>query len=433
MLNEDRFVPALNGYDPKQAEEDLKRKHKNILEECEDRGQKSGQMDIPKNDLDIDPFEDQIKAKYQQIIEEFHENQHGFLSEIFDKKYTVTLQELNDREEGVTIEKTELERENRYFRKKGEEIKKQYDDEKRNILNNEALKLAIRDCEESKKKMDNYSAIIGRNEPYIQFKPFWLYVIILGILGICEIPLNYQVFKYFREIPLLTLIMSCSIVFAVPLLSHFSGLFLKQRNEHVEYPYFATVSFLIIIGLSITTAFLRHGYMIKRINNIDNSLPIDLFAFFVISILLFFVGMLASFFAHEESHKLVQLYNDLHRKRLLKEDLEKEIQIEKNRLEIKFSQQKDYLESEHHNNEEVILGKNQKLRNLCHNYAGRYNQSLSYFQGKEHEIDSYYHEAIQIYRGANVQCRKTDPPKWKDLTSLEFRFDRYKIINVDEI
>ena len=62
-------------------------------------------------------------------------------------------------------------------------------------------------------------------------------------IGLAEVPLNYQVFKGFGEVPLLTVIMALSLVIGIPFSAHGGGKFLKQIKEQpVVYPLSPSIS-----------------------------------------------------------------------------------------------------------------------------------------------------------------------------------------------
>ena len=423
-----RFNPYQNGYDPKLAEEILNKKHQEFITKCKDFGEENGRLNIPISQND--PFELELRGAYQQLVEEFHRNQGGYLNDIYGKNYKKALDELKERENNPKIEIDEIDEENKSYNEKIANLKKEVEEKKRISLTRDELVEAEKKLDDTQEAMSELSKRIGRNQPFIKLKPYWFYVLLLGLIGFCEVPLNYQVFKSFRETPIFTLIMSGTLVLAIPLLSHFSGMFIKQRKEKSEYKKFALVSSTLIILLSIVTAYLRHYYLIERqsLQMIFN-IPIDIIAFFVISLLLFFVGMISSYFAHDESHELTLIYSELQHNRHRKERIERMINAEIEQENKSYYDEIDRMNFDHNKTIKSIQTRPEQLKEEIFKYAADYDSALNFFKAKEEEINQMYYIAVAKYREYNLKFRTKEPPNWDVPITLEFRFKNLSELN----
>ena len=166
--------------------------------------------------------------------------------------------------------------------------------------------------EKIKNRWEKVSAKHNRQELNIQFKPYWAYILLLFGIGIAEFPLNNQVFVSFRETPLLTLIMAGVLVITLPFLAHAAGKILKQVKERKIYPFIFIMLFLTVLAISYFTALLRTNYL-SELGVPQEQLFLDQWTFFTIGIILFMVGTIASFFAHDDSNEFSEVYKKYHR------------------------------------------------------------------------------------------------------------------------
>lgn len=410
----------------KSLEEFFTEHHKEILEECEEAGIEHGRAEIPGVAAEsTDPFESLIRGKYQKQIEELFAERRRTLDTIYDQKYSrikEQLDELLSKPEVLQgrLKKAEEERDRQIQVREDIHVENQ-----RNIGRDAAWTNVKKQHQDAERRLEDVASEVGRDRPFIQFRPFWFYVLVLIFIGICEIPLNYQVFKSFREIPLLTLIMAGTLVITLPLLAHSCGLFIKQRKEKPEYIYFGFAGLIIVLSLSYLTAYLRTEYIAARsMDAVLVSRHIDIMTFFVISVLLFFVGMISSYFAHDESHSLTVVYGEYlrveRRYRQKQAEIDRKFQIE----DQDYMKEKEKILLNFTNKKGEIEGEVERLRTLLKENAAVYDGNLHSLKGFERQINQNHKIAIFHYRDVNLKHRLNhqQPISWKELEDLELRF-----------
>jgi hypothetical protein len=285
------------------------------------------------------------------------------------------------------------------------------------------------------KRFEEIAKKIGREELHIQFRPFWAYVILILGIGIAEIPLNYQVFLEFRETPLLTLVMSLVLVITLPFLAHGSGKFLKQGKENKTYYALLAIAVGFIFAISYYTAELRTNYLaIKGIS--PERLVTDNWTFFVIGLILYFVGFIASYFAHDASIEFSEVYDRYHKVRAEHNKIQKRIHDQVTVEKENHTREREEAQNRFTQRKSEIVSKVEDLKKALHDAKGEHDKMLNYSRGLERKINQYCKEAIHHYRDTNLTYRTNhaQPKAWKtELPDLTLRFDAYpELSNYDE-
>lgn len=396
-------------------EKQLSDNHRQQLNKSREKGEEDGKRNLPAVDDDFTtPVEHEIRNRYQAEVESLYQNGKQVLNELQEKKLRSIeeeLKELDPQKIEKLIDEAELAKE-----KKINELTTNHLDTVKDIENSPHYQDKKKHFDRIRSRWEKVSDKHERQELNIQFKPYWAYVLLLFAIGIAEFPLNNQVFISFRETPLLTLIMAGVLVITLPFLAHAAGKVLKQSKERAIYPVVFIVLFLTIGTISYFTSLLRTHYL-SELGVQDAQLMLDQWTFFTIGIILFLVGTMASFFAHDSSHEFAQVYKKYHKE-------EKEFMVLQKEVSNKRATEKEHYDSERKRIQKEFAEKTDELKNRLRQLQVRkaeimvnYNKILAFCQGMERKINSNYKEAIFNYRDTNLTYRNNhkQPKSWGEL------------------
>ena len=96
-------------------------------------------------------------------------------------------------------------------------------------------------------------------------------------------------------------------------------------KERKIYPFLIILLVLVVVSISYLTSVLRTNY-VAELGAPDAELMLDQWTFFCYRIILFLVGTIASFFAHDESIEFTEVYHKFHKE----EEAYLKIQLEAN-------------------------------------------------------------------------------------------------------
>jgi|SaaInl1SG_22_DNA_1037389.scaffolds.fasta_scaffold01994_4 cation transport ATPase len=408
------------------TEELIKDFHKDQIKKQKEKGHEDGIRNMPNvEDTEITPHEHSIVSKYQGLLAKIFRTGRPDLDEYHDKEYVPLVQELeqltDDKKEELT---QDLENNHSKVLKN---LEANYYDNRQDNHNDLTLRNLKKDLQKAEDTFDEKSKILDRKTLNTQFKPYWAYLALIIVLGIAEIPMNNQVFTSFRETPLLTYIMSLVLVIAIPFLSHTSGKLIRQYKEQKQAKFLVPIIVIIITVLTYFTSILRVKYLATK-GVSASELDTDFWVFFILGLVLYLVGLLASYFAHDSSVDFPEIYKNYH---TLKKDLttkQKEIDIEDKRLTSEYQKQREQ-EQNRYNTELKSLQKNKDtLFRKIQNIAGSHDKILNSYKGLELMIEQFMNETIQAYRDHNWRSRNNhaQPVSWqKELPKLECYFENY--------
>ncbi len=403
--------------------------HETTIVECKEKGQEDGRRNSPLIDTTFQtPYEKGTMEKYQSYIETIASKGGQFLQEIFDKEVFPLEEELNRLENDPDYSINKLEEEKRELERKLQQARENHQDDLKVIENEPSwIESKIR-YDEINKRFKKVTDRVGRQELHIGM-PKWIYFIIIFAIGISELPINYQVFVSFRETPLLTFIMACILVIALPVLAHFSGKFLRQYKENKTYLWLLAIIFIGITSLSYFTAVLRKIYLSQKAGTSIEELNNDFWTFFIISMIIYLVGSIASFVTHDPSIEFTHVFNSYKKEKKkysLKSEEKYEIEKEERdryNIEIKKIQEGYTIARERIEN---LL---ETLRLDIAESKSKHDKALEYFRGFEQRVVSSCKEAINAYRDTNLTYRNNhkQPKYWEDkIPNLELRVKYYK-------
>lgn len=412
-----------------ELENRLTENHKNQLQKSKEKGEEDGKRNLPSvDDSFITPVEHEIRNKYQAEIEALYLNGGQVLNDLKDKNLSSINQKLQDLSEEKI--KEHLREEENIKNRKIEELNINHLDAVKDIENSPHYQASKKKFEKTKDRWEEVSQKHNRQEINIQFKPYWAYILLLFGIGIAEFPLNNQVFVSFRETPLLTLIMAGVLVITLPFLAHATGKLLKQIKERSFYPFVLIVLVITVVSISYFTALLRTAYL-SELGVAQEQLQLDKWTFFTIGIILFLVGSVASFFAHDDSNEFLTVYKKYHKE---EEDfwvLQKEVSDKRVAEKENFDSQRKQIQKEYSENTASLKNRLHELRTQKTEVSGSYNKILTICQGMERKINSHYQEAIYNYRDTNLMYRNNhkQPVSWSELVpTLQNHFSDLKEI-----
>lgn len=396
--------------------------NKAAQEQAKRLGEQDGTLNLPRTeDTMVSPNERMLKHEFQKMIAECWHAGKPYLDNPHLEYQTIGEEMDNIRTgEGADYDKALLKLEeqkrdakaflNQNYANKESELK-DYD------------KLVQRDYVQSKSVLAEVQDKVGRSSPIIHFKSTILYLLLLLGIGICEVPLNLQIFQKFGEAFFITIIMASSLAIAIPVLAHFTGVFIKQRKEKREYGWFALMAVLLFVVFNFGISIFRAYVLAEQVGESANQLNIVIFT--CLNLILFSIGVLAAYFRHDESYELEYAYEKFQKekKKYDKEKLELHART-KALSEEKSGKLKVILD-------DYLKGKMQLDRREENLFARRkeatrsYDELLNAFVAMEDYIDACYRTAVEQYRAANLMHRKNhlSPQSWQqEITGLEFKF-----------
>ena len=410
--------------------EKVSENHQNQLIKSKDKGEEDGKRNLPSVDDEFTtPVEFELRNKYQAEIELLYQNGKQVLEDLEHKKFSAINQSLEQLSE-EKIEMRVLEAEKTRDRKL-QELNENHLDTVKDIENSPHYQDSKKRFDKIKSRWENVTAKYNRQELNIQFKPYWAYVLLLFGIGIAEFPLNNQVFVSFRETPLLTLIMAGVLVITLPFLAHAAGKILKQMKERKIYPFIFIILFITVLTISYFTALLRSNYLLE-LGVSEEQLFLDRWTFFTIGIILFMVGSVASFFAHDDSNEFVEVYKKYHAEEKEFLLLQKEINTKRTIEKEHYDAERKQIQNSYSQKTEELKGMLQTLHKEKTDVSGNYNKILAFCQGMERNINNNFKEAIYNYRDTNLTYRNNhkQPKSWgKTVNDLNSYFSDIKALN----
>jgi hypothetical protein len=412
-----------------EVSEAFERKHKEYVQEAERRGEEDGRRNQPPVEATfISPYEKSLRAKYQTALSDLYKQGSQWLQELHDLKVKGLQKQLqdihNDPELANKKIKTALENRDRQIHQANDN----HLDKLKEIENEPSWQAVKRDYEESRDRFETIARKHGRKELYIHI-PLWVYIPLLIFIAVCEVPINYQVFVSFRETPMLTLIMAGVLVISLPFLAHGSGKFLRQFSENKTYLVLFIISVLLIVTLSYYTATLRMQYLSTKEGILPDHLRNDFWAFFMISLVLYFVGTIGSFLAHDPSIEFTEVHRHHMPKKLAYEKKDSEKHALERAERERFEREKRQIQDEFSRIKDEWDNIESTLDKALSRAVSEHDKVLVYLQGFEKKINNSFKDAVQLYRDRNMTFRNNhaQPRYWdQDITDLEFEFHHLK-------
>lgn len=272
------------------------------------------------------------------------------------------------------------------WEKEDEDLKGKYCDAKRDYL--VALKelnkeradkgLAEQKFEDALKKKRSSS-------DYPHMSPL-AYKLLIGFIAVGEMPLTAFVFQILGENKLFTFLFAAVLCVSLPVSAHFLGIMIREKLEPKKRIIFAT-TLLIFLGVLFAVAYMREkffeGQDVQEIWEVAMDPTVVTVVFITIQLFIFWVGTLASYFAHDPHQD---------RRRALKEfDDAKEKLV----VATKDAQNADAKVDK----AAEVLAKIEALREKVFNQ----------FCTKQKDFENRCHRMIEFYRKHNLRVRSDCP------------------------
>lgn len=402
--------------------EKIENLHQLLLKKAEQLGEQDGMLSLPREeDMAPSPNEGMLKHEYQKLLADCYHKGKPYL-DAPHLEYQTTVQKIDNFEQNKS---TILDREMSIIKQKKEDrlgfVEDEYETKKAKI--NSQDKYVQRDYSVAKKDLQVVQEKVGRQSPIIHFKSTIAYALLLLGIGICEVPLNLQIFQKFGEAFFITMIMAGSLAVAIPVLAHFTGVFVKQRKEKRDYTMFALLCVVLFGVFNFGISIFRANVLAENIAKEPDHLSMVIFT--CLNLILFIIGVLAAYFRHDESYELEYTYHRFQKEKKKYDVDKKEIQIRRQALDksrirdVKEVQQQYLQEKANLNSRRDRWIEHKKWASLL------YDELLNSFVGLEEYLDASYQTAIEKYRAVNLLHRKDhlSPKSWsKGIAPLKFKF-----------
>ncbi len=398
-----------------ELESRLIKDHQGNIQKSKEKGEEDGKRNLPSvDDNFVTPFELETRSKYQAEVEELFQNGRQVLDDLLERNFKPVqheLSELNANRVQELLHEAESEK-----NRKLNELNTNHLDTIKDIENSPHFQAAKKKFDKVSQRWEDVSQKHNRQELNIHFKPYWAYILLLFAIGIAEFPLNNQVFLSFRETPILTLIMSGVLVITLPFVAHAAGKLLKQVKERNIYPFILIILVLAVISISYFTSILRTTY-VAEYGAPEAELSLDRWTFFTIGIILFLVGSIASFFAHDDSIEFSEVYHKYQIEEKAFAEVQKSVNDKRAAEKEDFDRQRKMIQQEYNKQASELKNRLQFLRNRKTEIAGNFNKILTCYKGLERKINNYCKEAIYSYRDTNLTYRNNhkQPEAWAEL------------------
>lgn len=404
----------------------IEEQHGRLFRQSELLGEQDGALNLPcSEDPLLSPNEMLIRSEYQRLIADCWNEGRPYL----DKPH---LDYQTSKEDLIDFENNEekiIDRELSLLEKERNDqidfINKEYQILQEENNNND--KTVQRDYLSARQHLQQVQEMTGRTNPLIHFQSkFWYMVLLIGI-GLAEMPLNIQIFQKFGEAFFITIIMACSLGIAIPVLAHFTGVFIKQRKEKKEYTFFASVAVLLFVVFNFGVSIFRAYVLAEHTGEPANNLNIVIFV--SLNLILFIIGLLAAYFRHDESYELEHTYDHFQKEKAKYDKSKESIQLDsKNAATIKNQRMKEVHET--FNKRKALLNnRKHELVEKRNRAAQVYDELLNSFIALEAMVDASYAIAIGKYRAVNLIHRENriSPEAWGEgMNDLDLKYSQYE-------
>ena len=270
---------------------------------------------------------------------------------------------------------------------------------------------------DAKNELKNFQKNIKRKELNIPIKSDIWYVVLLSFFGIAEIPINFKTFELFKESTLTTYLIAATLVIGIPVFSHFIGMGIKQRKDETRKFNYNIGKFLLSLIVSIGGIGSINRSIVISGKDISFSFKPEFLSFlqenassiiffFILSILLLVIGVIASYNHHDQDYKFELAHNKYQKSKIkFQEDIkplnEKINQLNKEKVEIENNIKLKY-QTEIKQSQNFLTNKKKEHAKTRINF----DTILHTLKGLEKEISYNYEYCVQTYRNRNKLKRK---------------------------
>ena len=389
--------------------QELTGRHSDRIEEVKEEGKVQGSQNLPPNDQQpLPPYQGQIQAMYQQDLADIRLAFGQTLQTIF-ADFTKEDRDLNRSAEiwkneeseklQVLEEQTEKERESeeQAYRGKYKQIN--------NVLDNDITG----PYNLMKSKLEAVRRKLGRAGLDTWLNSSWWYYSFLALIGLSEFPLNSLVFSDLGLPRNETMLLSGTLVIAIPLAAHFGGIGLKRRNEkengRVNLAIFA-LCFVVILALTYFIGEQRELYMTRMTTQPSpEGIEASKMIMVALSLLLYVMALLLSYGYHDSSQEMRDI-EDKFRKAQAEYDKRHPPKLqEKNELIKQHEDQKAEMERNYLASQQAIRNRKLNCEERTLDLRASYDAELNALQALEEQVCAKYQDGVRNYQSSNVQVR----------------------------
>jgi len=427
-LNFDAIMDSVLGLITQQKTK-VEQHHERMMKEAEELGTQDGTLNLPRvEDPQLSPHEGMLKHEYQKLIAELWKKGKPYLDgphlEFQTQKERLETLKSNEKDllekEALLLEKKRVQDE--------QFLQKDFDIKMEEITNYDTV--VKHNYLIAKTELENAQERTGRLTPIIHFKSAFLYVLLLIGIGLAEVPLNMQIFQKFGEAFFITIIMASSLAIAVPVLAHFSGVFIKQREEKREFLWFSIVCVVLFMIFNFGVSIFRAYVLAENIGEESSYLNIVIFT--CLNLILFVIGVLAAYFRHDESYELEHAHAKFLKEKKAYDKLNLKTENRLRAMKVKHNHTLKEYNDVYLTAKKSILDKS-SIRNEKENLvtqrnraAKLYDELLNAFTALEEMVDAGYKTTVEKYRASNLMHRENhlSPESWSNgITSLDMKFE----------
>ncbi|MCW5908897.1 MAG: hypothetical protein KIS94_13620 [Chitinophagales bacterium] len=350
----------------------LKEFHSKLLEQAEKDGEADGKLNKPSANDDTRGYEKEIEGAYTGKYNELMLQEQGSMQTLRDE-FNALLRYFTGTPEGI-------------IRKRIYEYEQQFENA----------------------RIEASRAVPQTDGNGYFLKHTWLIYLIVGLLGVLELPLNNTVFKAFKIGRGDTALVALLLVIIIPISAHFTGLFLKRWNGKTHNKIWSIILATLLVSFAVAMSLFRYVYF-ESINLQGTYLNLaeafkhvkvagafshpEFWVVLFFNILLILIGIILGFNAHDSDSNFETAYKNFHFKRANDfVELESIRRAKKKEADLKG---KTILEEEQYNHYLKLLS---RQHNELHDFIKRFGQT----------VNENYIQTISKYKGAN-QNNRTDP------------------------
>jgi hypothetical protein len=275
-------------------------------------------------------------------------------------------------------------------------LKGEYCGAKREYI--DALKDLNKDRDEHGEALQDYEAALKKKHesstyPHLSHRAYWAFIILLSF---SEFPLTAFVFDILGENRLFTYIFAAALCIALPMASHFLGIFIREQFSK-KNSIIAAVNLLLFVGVIVAIAYLREKFFeaseFQKVLGVQMDPATVTIVFIFIQLFIFGVATTASYLAHDPHPQL---------KRAKKEFEDAKNMLQKESREVIQAEERVDKAAE-------VLVKIEALRV----------RTFEKYQSMVNEIAAIQKRLIEAYRTHNLRHRNDLPKSFKNYPSIE--------------
>lgn len=414
------FIEKINDF-----ESAFKKFHSNESRNARRRGMREGNKNKPASDAEsLSSTEKEIATAYAAQLAELSIDFGGYLEQVKkDHLETISLEINKLKVVGISSEISNLQE------KKQKDLS-QIEDEyhrKISILDEDPkLRNLQQNLDDIDDQLDELYEVINRRHTNVmmQIQPFWYYFLLVFV-GFAEIAATYNAFLNFEEPPVTTLIWALGVGATISIGSHFVGLGYSIGREKKAY---LAISTLIAMGIFLALFFVSK---VRAESMADIPVKhISFEAFIAISLAVFMIGILLSFFTHDSNPTLSHLLSKYHEYQKTFQESEKSIFTKKQEILNNMQMSENAIHERYDKEINSMENSAQVLDHLYNEAISLHDEILLGLINMEKYMLRCFDRCLQEYRSANAEHRESkDPAYWSKNITLRSTFSQVSFLH----